>query len=391
MKPATPVCFVNAMLGDAASTVRVVGDRIAAVGAPAARGDRVVDLAGARLLPGLINAHDHLQFGNFVRTRYRDSHGNVAEWVADVSAHRQSDPRLAASIALDFRSRLDAGGIKNLLSGVTTVAHHDEHFPAFDEPDYPVRVLRESGWAHSLGVDSPSTVRDSRRATPAGRPWIVHAGEGIDAAAHAEFTRLEELGCIRANTLLVHALGFDGAQIRRLIAAEAGVIWCPASNLWLFGRTIDPLPLALSGRLGVGSDSRLSGARDLLDELRVAREAAPACAPLLELLVTRHNARLLRLADRGAVMRGALADLLVIPRRPLVDVRRAEVRLVMIGGEFRYGDADIAAALTPGEDCSPVVVDGARKMLARRIFERLRRSQWREPGLELHDESWRAA
>jgi cytosine/adenosine deaminase-related metal-dependent hydrolase len=177
----------------------------------------------------------------------------------------------------------------------------------------------------------------------------------------------------------------------RLIAAGAAVIWCPASNVYLFGRTLNPLALSLAGHLAIGSDSRLSGARDLLDELRAARDAAPESAPLLEMLVTLHNARLLRLEDRGTLTRGALADLIVLPRRALADLHRAELHMVMIGGEMRFGDAEIAAALGPEADCAAVVVDGANKVLARRLVARMAASHWREPGVSLHGPSWRAA
>jgi cytosine/adenosine deaminase-related metal-dependent hydrolase len=391
MSRGAPISFVNATLGAGMTSVRVVGDRIAGVGARPTRGDRVVDLAGARLLPGLVNAHDHLQFDNFARTRFRDSHVHVAEWIADVTAHRHRDSQLVAGLSLDIESRLFAGGFKNLLSGVTTVAHHDAYHAAFDAPDFPIRVPRQYGWAHSLGVDREAGVAASYHATPADWPWIVHAGEGVDAAAREEFARLEALGCIRGNTLLVHALGFDAVQMARLIAAEAAVIWCPSSNVYLFGRTLDPLALSLAGRLAIGSDSRLSGARDLLDELRAARDAAPESAPFLEMLVTQHNARLLGLEDRGALTRGALADLVVLPRRPLADVQRAELRMVMVGGEMRYGDADLAAALAPDADCAAVVVDGANKVLARRLVERMEALHWREPGVSLRGTSWRAA
>jgi len=391
MNPRAPISFVNATHGEGMTTVRIVGAHIASVGARPARDDRVVDLAGARLLPGLINAHDHLQFNNFARTRFRDSHTNVAEWIADVTARRHRDSQLVAGISLDVESRLFAGGFKNLLSGVTTVAHHDAYQAAFDAPDFPVRVLRHYGWAHSLAVDREAGVTASYHATPADWPWIVHAGEGVDEVARKEFARLEDLGCIRENTVLVHALGFDAPQMSRLIAAGAAVIWCPSSNVYLFGRTLDPLPLSLTGRLAIGSDSRLSGARDLLDELRAARDAAPGSAPLLEMLVTQHNARLLRLGDRGELTRGALADLVVLPRRPLADVRRAELRMVMIGGEMRYGDADLAAALAPAADCVAVVVDGANKVLARRLAERMEALHWCEPGVSLRGTSWRAA
>jgi cytosine/adenosine deaminase-related metal-dependent hydrolase len=385
-------CFINAEIGGAVSTLRIVGDRIAAVGAHPARHDRVINLEGDRLLPGLINAHDHLQFNNFPRIRYRERYANVREWIADVTARRGSDPVLDAGGEIAFETRLLVGGVKNLLSGVTTVAHHDPFHASLGAADFPVRVLRAYGWAHSLSVTPELEVQTTYRHTLASWPWIIHAGEGVDDDARAEFARLEALGCIGANTLLVHGVAFRGEQFTRLVRAGAGVIWCPSSNVFLFGETIDTNALLTAGRLGLGSDSRLSGARDLLDELRVARETRPAAAPRLEALVTSHNARLLRLADRGSLVRGLLADLLVLPAgKRLVDAHRADLRLVMIGGVMRYGDTRYASGLSTPADCVAVEVDGREKVLDRRIAERMARSGWREPGLNMDGAAWRAA
>jgi cytosine/adenosine deaminase-related metal-dependent hydrolase len=386
----TPVCFVNASLAGGPESVRVVGDRIAGVGVRPARGDRIADLGGDRLLPGLVNAHDHLQFSNFPRTRYRDSHENASAWIADVAANRRRDGLLVAAEGLDYETRLFAGGLKSLLSGVTTVVHHDAFHPGMAAPDFPVRVLRAYGWSHSLALMSHLEIVRAHHATPRSQPWIIHAGEGVDAVATAEFERLEALGCVDARTLLVHALAFDAAQRARLLAAGAGVIWCPSSNLYLFGCTLDPMPLIEARRLALGSDSRLSGARDLLQELEIARHAAPACAGQLEQIVTADNARLLRLEDRGVLRAGALADLVVLPAgRALPGTRRHELRMVMVGGEMRYGDPEYAALLQA--DCVPAIVDGSEKALWRAAAERLAGSRWSEPGLEFADRAWRVA
>ena len=285
------------------------------------------------------------------------------------TAHRHSDSQLVAGISLDVESRLFAGGFKNLLSGVTTVAHHDAYHAAFDAPDFPVRVPRglRTGPTRSASIGEARRAA-SHRTTPAEWPWIIHAGEGVDEAAE-EFARLEALGCIRANSLLVHALGFDARRYRASSRPGAAVVWCPASNVYLFGRTLDPLALAIEGRLALGSDSRLSGARDLLDELRAARDAAPGCARDLELLVTHHAARLLRLADRGSICAGMLADLVVLPRRPLADVRRAELRMVMIGGRHALRRRRSCCRARARCGLRGGRVDGANKVLARRLVE----------------------
>jgi hypothetical protein len=106
--------------------------------------------------------------------------------------------------------------------------------------------------------------------------------------------------------------------------------------------------------------------------------------------VTAGNARLLRLDDRGVLRAGALADLLVLPAgRALPGTRRNELRMVMVGGDMRYGDPEYAALL--GADCVPVVVDDSEKVLGRAIAGRLAASGWSETGLEFTDRAWRAA
>jgi len=375
-----PLFFANA--GDARGQrfgLRTAEGRIA--GPVSQPGDRVIELAGRRLLPGLINAHDHLQLNSLPRLKYRRQHANVAEWIGDIDACRTDDPLLRANAARPKSARLLAGGLKNLLAGTTTVSHHDPSHPCLDREDFPVRVPR-SAWSHSLGLDGRIAVRDACRAARAGEPWIIHAAEGVDAAAHAEFARLEELGCIGPNTVLVHGLALDAAQQRRLAQAGAGLVWCPASNLHLFGRTIDPHLLAAQGRLALGSDSRISGSRDLLDELAAARGASALDEATLEALVTTRAAALLRLPDRGHLGVGALADLLVLPAGlALSQARRADVELVVVNGAVRLADPRLPNVDTA--DLLPVRLDGRPKLLRAELVAALRAEDVREPGLDL--------
>ena len=98
-------------------------------------------------------------------------------------------------------------------------------------------------------------MRAAYRSTPSDTPWIIHAAEGVDAEAAAEFDRLEALGCVGSNTLLVHGVALDEARRARLAAAGAGLIWCPSSNLRLFGATAAVADLVRCGRVALGSDS----------------------------------------------------------------------------------------------------------------------------------------
>src|SRR5581483_9740809 len=139
----------------------------------------------------------------------------------------------------------------------------------------PIRVLRRYGWAHSFALErAPSGARgepggdvaERFRATAPDVPFFVHLAEGVDAEAREELARLDALGCLASNTVLVHGVAIDEAGWTRMHQRRAGLVWCPASNVFLFGRTAGVRRALDAGVcMALGRDSRLSGARDLLD------------------------------------------------------------------------------------------------------------------------------
>ena len=385
------VLFVNADLGNGLGSLRMAGSRLAANDAPCAD-EVVVDLQGDRVLPGLINAHDHLQLNTLPALPRESRWHNAREWISQVNLRRRSDPAFEACLAVGLDERLLIGGVKNLLSGVTTVAHHDPLYPYLTGDSFPTRVVAQYGWSHSLYIDGEEEVRDSYRSTPPSWPWIVHAAEGVDPDAAGEFERLDALGCVGSNTLIVHGVALERAQCARLERAGAGLIWCPASNLHLFGRTAEVAELASRGHVALGTDSRLSGSRDLLCELSTAREATGMDEADLESLVTRNAAALLRLTDRGALSPGARADLLVLPAgMPLSRATRADVRLVVRGGRALYADANYAYVLASAGHWTAVCVDGRPKMLESGLAAALSAAEVGETGVNISDLTWRAA
>jgi cytosine/adenosine deaminase-related metal-dependent hydrolase len=379
------ITFINARLGyNRIGTLRVQGSRIAGVDVPANAGDTVVDLEGDRLLPGLVNAHDHLQLNNLPALEPPKIYAHVHQWILEVDARRRADPQFAAGVAVPRDDRLLLGAVKNLLSGVTTVAHHDPLYPFLSQRDYPISVVQDYGWSHSLYLDTAARVAESYGATPKDWPWIVHAAEGLNREAADEFERLEALGCIQANSLLVHGIALNSGQRRRLLQAGAGLIWCPSSNLRLFGQTADVAELAAHRRVALGTDSRLSGSRDLLEELKTAAALQAVDQDGLEALVTHVAASLLRLSDRGRLGAGLRADLLVLPtNRKLGAADRRDVRLVMINGIPRFGDPDYTSRAYPGGDWTEVMVDGVSKMLDGDTSKALAHARVVEPGLEI--------
>jgi cytosine/adenosine deaminase-related metal-dependent hydrolase len=387
------ITFVHANIdGGTAASLRIAGAQIAAVGAGANSGDLVVDLRGDQLLPGLINAHDHLHLNTLPPLESTGPWHHAREWVSQVNLRRRTDSAFEARIAVALDERLLIGGLKNLLSGVTTVGHHDPLYPFLVGGRFPTCVLTNYGWSHSLYIDGDERVRNAYLRTPPDWPWMIHVAEGVDEEAAGEFDRLDSLGCLGANTLIVHGIALGRAQLMRLERAAAGLIWCPSSNSRLFGRTAEVSELAGRGRVALGTDSRFSGSRDLLCELKTARETGALEPGALESLVTRDAASLLRLADRGVLRIGARADLLVLPDGlALCDASRADVRLVVLGGRALYADADYARLIAPPTHWAAVRVDGKPKMLERRLVAALSAATVGEPGLEISDLTWAAA
>jgi cytosine/adenosine deaminase-related metal-dependent hydrolase len=237
-------------------------------------------------------------------------------------------------------------------------------------------------------------VRERCLATPATAPFMVHAGEGVDAAAVGELGRLEELGCLRCNTVLVHGVALTPRDCERVVASGASLVWCPASNAFLFRRTA-PVRHFLdachgtSARVCLGSDSRVTGGRDLLDELRAAAAAAPVTPRELFRMVTTAPARILHLHDAGRIAIGGPADLLVVPSTrgdaadALFATSRCDLSLVMIDGRPLVSSPAFEAVFGARRARARTLrVDGIERIADSVLARAIARCPITEPGVE---------
>ena len=376
--------------------------RILSVNEAPHRGDTVVDLQGAWILPGLVNAHEHLELNHYGRRKFRHRYGNVSEWIDDMRPHLEGDEGIRAARRLPLTERLFIGALKNLLAGVTTVAHHNPYYGELRRT-MPIRVLRRYGWAHSFGLeDQPAGARGEPggsvhlrwRRTSAEVPFFVHLAEGVDEAAAGELDRLDDLGCLAPNTVLVHGVALDGRGLHRVAASGAGLVWCPASNIFLFGRPAAIRPLLDTPGdvppVALGTDSRLTGSRDLLEELKVARETTCASERELLAMVTMNAARLLRLRYAGRLAPGAPTDIVVIPTAggdaagSLLAASRRDVSLVVVGGRPlvglpRFAPVFLARSVTP----RPISVDDHARLADSGLARRIEGCPIREPGVSV--------
>ena len=225
-----------------------------------------MNLDAYQLLPGLINAHDHLDFNLFPRLG-SGPYPNATAWAEDIY-HPECSP-VSQQLRLPKRIRLLWGGLKNLLSGVTTVCHHNPDHPILHDPDFPVRVVNKFGWAHSLRF-CPD-VMERFEATPRDWPFVIHAGEGTDSDARSEVFRLREMSALDNRTVLVHGVALEDGGLELAQRTGAAVIWCPSSNLFLLGRTLSSDALRSGLPIALGSDSALTASGDMLDEIGLAQ------------------------------------------------------------------------------------------------------------------------
>jgi len=337
-------------------------------------GDREVEVEGSVLLPGFVNAHDVLDASTLPPTGLsstsptqedRPRFRNLYEWL---EASARDEGRLASAVEMALPDRLFLGGLRNLLAGVTAVAHHGPDHRSLGRADFPVRVLRRYGFAHSPGVTRE--LRRTYRTTDRRIPWFVRAAAGTDERAAAELQALAEANLLRQNTVLVHGTALRAADAARLAAARVSVVWCPEADERLFGAQPPVRELLEAGvAVGLGSASPATGGRDFLTALAAARVAARVEEGRLYELATSGSAAVARLPV-GRVEAGAPADLVLAEGvSGLLSGARSAVRLVVVAGRPLYGDPRLLGALVPA--VIPLTVEGAPRALLGPLGRRL--------------------
>jgi cytosine/adenosine deaminase-related metal-dependent hydrolase len=323
-----------------------------------------LDLTGHLVLPGLINAHDHLEFNLFPQLG-RGPYRNAGEWARAIY-HPDRSP-IREHLRVPKPVRLWWGALKNLLSGVTTVCHHNPYERDVFGADFPVRVVRRFSWAHSLEFEPELAARF--RKAPANYPFLVHCAEGADAAARSEVQSLDELGALDQRTAIVHGVGITAAGLALMRRRRASLVWCPTSNLAMLGRTVSRTVLRSGIPMALATDSALSAPVDLLDELAVARKYLPP-GRLYE-MVTSGPARILRLRRS----RGDWIAVRTQARTPVEALFDGAIALVVVAGRIKLISPDLARQLPSPvrrrfqllriENRPPVLVDADIRRLRR--------------------------
>lgn len=338
---------------------------------------KVDDLGEVVLMPGLINAHCHLDYthmaGGLPPPRY------FPDWLKGMLAYK------AQWGYSEFAQSWLAGARMLLASGTTTVADieavpdllpevwnatplrvfslieltnvRSRRQPAeiIDEvlqllPALPRRRCRLGLSPHALYSTTPELLRDAAKVARRRRwPLAVHVAESVDEfemftraagrmydwlapqrdmrdcrGAATPVERLAELGVLGPRVLAVHVNYATPEDAALLARHRTSVVHCPRCHAYFRHR---PFPMEMMRKAGVnvclGTDSLASiskqGRRppelNLFDELKLAAQNNPGLSPLTILeMATINGARALG-RDRwlGQIRSGVYADLVVIP------------------------------------------------------------------------------
>jgi cytosine/adenosine deaminase-related metal-dependent hydrolase len=339
-----------------------------------ADGAREVDLGEVAVLPGLCNAHTHLEL-SYLRDEVAPA-SQFVTWIRSVIDARRKRPDAASPEILDAVDRAVAesvacgtaivGDISNTLvtfgpltrSPLAAVVFFELIRFKASEPDavieqalhniealVPTDRVRASLAAHAPYSVAPLVLRAIRKAVDRDpfAPCSIHLSE---SAEEVEFIKtgggpwramLEELGSwdpawvppggspvdfldssgfLNGRLLAVHGVQMTPKDLERLAAHGATVVTCPRSNGHT-GAGAPPIEDFYSAgvRVAVGTDS-LASAPDLnlFAELATIRALAPT-VPAAALLdsATRQGARALGFdADFGTIEPGKLARLVAV-------------------------------------------------------------------------------
>ncbi len=351
-------------------------------------GSRIsVQIDNAVLLPGLINAHDHL-LGTYYPKVGEGPYENWLPWDNDLKSAKVYNEREQ----IQSRDLYLLGGYRNLVSGGTSVQDHIPHF--VQEPFLeilPTKVICDYALAHSItsfalnwgiGIEA-----EYRRAEEEGIPFITHIAEGFDNETVRDLDTLIAKNGLGPHSVLIHGIAFDDHDIERIAEAGATVVWCGDSNMFMFNRTAQVKKMLDAGvNVCIGTDSPMSGGLNLLHELRFDRELFPKLfgeaisnRQLVE-MVTKNPARAFFLDENGSVEKGKLADLVVFhkqssdPYASVVDAGLKDVKLVVIEGMPVYGDAEYAGLFEALDvPVQRVVLDKTEKLVIGDLEGLLRR------------------
>jgi cytosine/adenosine deaminase-related metal-dependent hydrolase len=347
--------------GEGGQEIVVSGTKIGRVGYRVSRDSAhdgpAIDFEEAIAFPGLTNSHDHLEFNLYPALGHK-RYADYREWGDDI--HQRDEALISSLQRVPKAIRLRWGALKNLLCGVTTVAHHGALHD--DLRSLPVRTTPGTS-IHSVGAASRWRLRLN---APLGRcPYVVHVGEGTSFESRREIDTLLRWNLFGKPLVGVHAISMGAAQAAHFRA----IVWCPVSNEFLYGATADISALKARTTVLFGTDSTLTADWNFWKHLQRARALGPLSDRELFDAVTSRAASVWGRPRTGRIAAGRTADV-VVARKKARDpwdaffaVEPEDVLLVLRAGGVVLSDASLEG-VRARRPCSALRLGAATKRVA---------------------------
>ncbi len=323
------------------------------------------------VFPGLINAHDHLEFNLFPPLANR-VYSDYLEWGEDI--HVQQKEIIHKIEQIPFEKRIRFGALKNLLNGFTRVVHHGPHRPMVRSlTKYPVWMNYQ--YAHALGTEPRWKLKLN---LPFTSELMLHVGEGTSTRAELEIDRLITWNCVRKRLIGIHAIGITPEQASHFKA----VIWCPASNLFLYNKTMAAHKIKDHTAVLFGTDSTVSSPASLWDQLRMVRG--------LEMISDQDLFKMLTFDSRTHFGGQSQSEDWVVARQKkssrwdsFFDLHPEDILLVTIKGSTWLCDDALPASLRP-QNAIGILIGGSLKWVERELGEVVPALRQYDVSLPLH-------
>ncbi|MEX6686393.1 amidohydrolase family protein [Danxiaibacter flavus] len=325
-------------------------------------------LNNAIAIPGLINSHDHLDFNLFpaLGDRY---YKDYREWAQHI--HSAYKAEIDKVLAVPVEMRVQWGMYKNLLCGVTTVVNHG--LPLFCASDI-VDVFQHCQSLHSVGfekmwrlkLNNPLRLRKS---------VAIHVGEGINGLAEREINKLLAANVLGRELIAVHGVAMNALQARKFKA----LVWCPASNYFMFNKTADINNLKHGTVILFGSDSVLTADWSMLRHIHLARRLGVLSDEELLQSLTTSPAAIWELDRLGKIQESYYADIVVADQRnkkgldAALSITSKDILLVIKKGRVQLFDETLVNQILSSkldvEDFNCIVVEGQVKYVRGNISQ----------------------
>ena len=235
---------------------------------------KIIGFENAIAFPGLVNSHDHLDFNLFPMLGNPPYH-NYTEWGRNIQISCRKEIDAILSIPVQLRVRW--GMYKNLLSGVTTVVDHGQQIKI---PNPLVKIISNHQSLHSVGFEKYWKLK-LNNPLKKNVHCVIHIGEGTDQFSKDEIDALLKWNLLHRPLIGIHGVAMSAEQARGF----KGLVWCPASNFFLFDTTADIGALKLNTLVCFGTDSTLTSGWNTWDHIRMAKKTSYADdADLLRML-----------------------------------------------------------------------------------------------------------